>query len=72
MYEVLEDHIILEMGIPLEEGMVFNDGDLEPDVIANLYARRIVSRDGVTAPYLDGEPMPPVDAIEEPIPEDDE
>jgi hypothetical protein len=41
-YEVIKDHYVREFGIDLLMGDTFEDGDLEPDVIAQLLAAGIV------------------------------
>lgn len=42
MYEVVQDYYLQEQGIALEIGVKFADGDLDPDVIAQLLDRGVI------------------------------
>jgi hypothetical protein len=42
MYEIVQDFYLQEQGIQLEVGVQFADGDLDPDVIAQLLSSGII------------------------------
>lgn len=42
MYEVVQAFYVQEFGIALEVGVLFADGDLEPDVIAQLLSDGVI------------------------------
>jgi hypothetical protein len=41
-YEVVQEWYLQEQGIALEVGMRFQDGDLDPDVIAQLTSNGVI------------------------------
>lgn len=68
-YEVVKDWWLQEQGVQLEVGVQFVDGDLDPDVIAQLLSSGII--EDLDAPVVD-EPEPViVEPDVEPEPEDE-
>ena len=65
-YTATRDHYISEFDIDLFEGDVLVDGDLEPDLMANLTAAGVLVAEGGAAVE------PAVEPEVEDVPEDDE
>ena len=45
-YTVMQDYYVTEFDVWLREGDVFQDGDAEPDLVANLVAKGIAEPEG--------------------------
>lgn len=54
MYEVVQAFYVQEFGIALEVGVRFFDGDLEPDVIADLLSKGVIA--DLNAPVVADKP----------------
>jgi hypothetical protein len=62
-YEMKREYYLQEFDIPLEPGDRFANGDLEPDVVAQLWSLDIIQK--VRQPIeIDPEPLPFEDEIE--------
>jgi hypothetical protein len=61
MYEVQLDYFLQEQAIQLNAGIVFDDSDLEPDVIGDLLDKGVIV--DLNAP--EPEPLPVEDAPED-------
>lgn len=64
-YTVLRDFYLAEFNIGLQPGMVFADGDTEPDVVAQLLASGVIADVNASAPVVEDV------AVEEPDIDDD-
>jgi len=49
-YIVARDHIVQEFGVDLREGDLLEDGDLEPDLMAQLQAAGVIESKDQTQP----------------------